>query len=82
MFPFIDVKPEYKVKLNEATRTFTVTVDGTSENTVHSRVHTVPLDFNLPVERPSTLGGTYKIKFVDVKGAKLFETSFKNLLPM
>ncbi len=81
VFPFVDIKPDYKVKLNEKTHTFTVTVDGTSDVTVHSRQHTVPVDFDLHVQRPSGLGGNYKIKFVDPKGVKLFETSFMNMLP-
>lgn len=81
VFNYIDIKPNYKVKLDEKTKTFTVTIDGTTPNTVHPRVKTTPIELDIHVDRPATLGGTYQIKFVDPKGAKLFQTSFKNMLP-
>ncbi len=79
--PYIDVKPEWKVRTDEKNHTITVTIDGVSPNTVHPLVAVRPQDINIPVQRPKDLGAEYKIVFATPKGQELFETTFRNMLP-
>jgi hypothetical protein len=79
--PYIDVKPEWKVKTDEKTHTITVTIDGISPNKVHPEIATRPQDISIPADRPKDLGAEYKLVFKDHKGKQLFATKFTNMLP-
>ncbi len=82
VFPYIDIKPRWKVSTNEATKTITVLMDGESTNTVHPRAAVHPYDVTIPMQRPKFLGATYTLLVKDTGGKTLAKSTFRNMLPM
>ena len=74
-----NAKPVGRVKVNEKTKTVTVTVD-----TVTDRL-TLPADKKktlvIDAPRPKTINADYKLVVKDTKGHTLFHTSFRNIIP-
>ncbi|MFO0728974.1 MAG: hypothetical protein U1E65_34660 [Myxococcota bacterium] len=78
--PYIDVTPKAKVKVDEKTRTITVSIEGRSagkfhpmtlagEGGAHPLVAVGPKPFSIDVKRPKQLGKEYKIVVVDASPA-------------
>ena len=78
---FADVKPTFKVKVDEKTRTITVTVDATSTSKAHLGKKTQPEDYSIPTDRPQALNEKYTLVVKDIAGKTLKKTSFVNILP-
>lgn len=87
VFSYADVKPKYKVRTDEKTRTITVLLEGTSTNAVHPLIAVHPQPLRIAMQRPKQLGKEYKIVVRDANSEGttynkvLAQTKFGNFLP-
>lgn len=80
--PYVDVKPSFKVHIDEKKHQVVVTVDATSPSKIHPMVMVGPKDYNVPVKRPADIGASYTIVVKDIHGKTLAKSQFANMLPM
>jgi hypothetical protein len=79
--PFADLKPTFKVKVDEKTHTVTVTVDASSSSKAHPGKMTKAEDYTIPISRPKDMNEKYSLVVKDIHGKTLKRSSFVNLMP-